>query len=143
MNYLDIWCFQAAVSFGYVEITPKQKSMLPLARDQDCQEVYQPHLNCEVLAPGFHVSWSVTETMLKVKLQSQIGEGDYMAFGISGSTSASFMEGGDVVVAFYDSTPHAIDYFLQRGFLSFPTFEYQLTLVFPLYSNSFSFLTTS
>jgi len=116
MNFFDVWCFAAGVSFGYVEITDEQKALIPQVPDTSCEDQGAPVDNCEVLAPGFHVSWSISGDQLRVKLQAQIGDDDYMSFGISGSTTSSFMEGADVAVAFYDSTPQAVDYFLQRGY---------------------------
>ena len=38
-------------------------------------------------------------------------EGEYMAFGLSGSGSSSVMSGSDVITAYYDTNEaHAIDY---------------------------------
>jgi hypothetical protein len=71
--------------------------------------------NCEVLSPDLQVSWTLntaTDTVL-VKLCGCIKSVEYMAFGISGSTSSSRMLNADVVVTWLsDSSQGAIDYYL-------------------------------
>ena len=71
--------------------------------------------NCEPLNDELQVSWVVDQLqdMICIQLCGCIDEGDYMAFGISGSGSSVEMVGADTVVTWHDSEgTGAVDYYL-------------------------------
>ncbi|XP_022115402.2 protein Skeletor, isoforms B/C [Pieris rapae] len=63
---------------------------------------------CEQLHRDLQVSWDIFGNQISIQLAGMIGENEYMAFGISGSTTRSQMLGADVIVTSWDSA-------LQRG----------------------------
>lgn len=74
--------------------------------------------NCKVLVPDrFHIAWTIDRSNNKITLEFQgvISLNEYLAFGISGSSSATLMMGSDVAVVWFDpsdSQPRAVDYHL-------------------------------
>lgn len=72
--------------------------------------------NCKVLVPDrFHIAWTIDRSNNKIALEFQgvISLNEYLAFGISGSSSATLMIGSDVAVVWFDpsdSQPRAVDY---------------------------------
>ncbi|XP_050707781.1 protein Skeletor, isoforms B/C-like [Eriocheir sinensis] len=58
--------------------------------------------NCEQLHRDMMVSWDVYADQITVELAGQVGEDDYMAFGMSGSPTEPKMDGGDVAVVHMD-----------------------------------------
>ncbi|XP_045116491.1 protein Skeletor, isoforms B/C-like isoform X1 [Portunus trituberculatus] len=58
--------------------------------------------NCEQLHKDLQVSWEVFGDQITMELAGQVGEDDYMAFGMSGSPSEPLMVGGDAVVVHMD-----------------------------------------
>jgi len=60
--------------------------------------------NCRELLNGrLQVQWELQGDMVLIQLAARMREDQYMAFGLSGEQGRSYMVGGDVVVAFYDS----------------------------------------
>lgn len=49
------------------------------------------------------MQWELQGDMVQIQLAARMREDQYMAFGLSGEQGRSYMIGGDVVVAFYDS----------------------------------------
>ncbi|XP_043510950.1 protein Skeletor, isoforms B/C [Frieseomelitta varia] len=67
--------------------------------------------NCIQLHKRFQVGWEIFGPQITVQLTGQIGEDEFMAFGLSGSETSSQMEGADAVIAYVDGTKgYAIDY---------------------------------
>lgn len=58
--------------------------------------------NCEQLHKDMQLSWEVFGDQITMELTGQVGEDDYMSFGMSGSPTEPMMVGGDVVVAHMD-----------------------------------------
>lgn len=77
-----------------------------------------PH--CAQLHRDYQVSWEVFGNQITIELAGQIGESEYMAFGISGNESSSQMLGADVAVAHFDARQ-------QRGFAT----DYNITAAAP------------
>lgn len=60
--------------------------------------------NCRELLNGrLQVQWELQGDLVLIQLAARMREDQYMAFGLSGEQGRSYMIGGDVVVAFYDS----------------------------------------
>ena len=60
--------------------------------------------NCrQLLNERLQVQWELQGDMVQIQLAARMREDQYMAFGLSGEQGRSYMIGGDVVVAFYDS----------------------------------------
>ncbi|CAG9134831.1 unnamed protein product [Plutella xylostella] len=76
--------------------------------------------NCKQLHRGYQVSWEVHGPQVTIQLAAQIEDNEYMAFGISGSTTGSQMLGADIAVAYYDQK-------LQRAFAT----DYNVTDLAP------------
>ena len=71
--------------------------------------------NCEPLNDELQVFWTVDKMQDRIFIQlcGCVDEGDYMAFGISGSDSSVEMVGADAVVTWHDSEgTGAVDYYL-------------------------------
>ncbi|XP_066581893.1 protein Skeletor, isoforms B/C [Prorops nasuta] len=67
--------------------------------------------NCVQLHKKYKVSWEIFGPQITIQLAAQIGENEYMAFGLSGSETSSQMEGADVAIAYIDDTRgYATDY---------------------------------
>lgn len=56
--------------------------------------------NCRQLHKKLLVSWEVFGPQITFQLSGQVGENEYMSFGISGSETSTQMIGADVVVAY-------------------------------------------
>ncbi|XP_063238063.1 LOW QUALITY PROTEIN: protein Skeletor, isoforms B/C-like [Bacillus rossius redtenbacheri] len=67
--------------------------------------------NCVQLHKDLQVAWEVFGPQITIQLSGQVGEDDYMAFGLSGSTTKSEVVGSDVTVAYVDGVRgYAVDY---------------------------------
>ncbi|XP_072933137.1 protein Skeletor, isoforms B/C isoform X2 [Epargyreus clarus] len=80
-----------------------------------------PH--CKQLHRDYQVSWEVFGNQVTIQLAGQVGENEYMAFGISGSDTSSAMLGADVAVAAWDAR-------LKRGLAT----DYNITAKTPCVS---------
>ncbi|KAF6018950.1 hypothetical protein EB796_022771 [Bugula neritina] len=72
-------------------------------------------MNCEKLDDDLQVSWLIEGDVITIELAGNIDRNkDYMAFGLSGSETATAMINADVVVADFrdNDMPRAIDYHL-------------------------------
>uniref|UniRef100_T1J334 DOMON domain-containing protein n=1 Tax=Strigamia maritima TaxID=126957 RepID=T1J334_STRMM len=73
--------------------------------------------NCETLLRGrLQVSWKTLGDQVQIRLAAQMGDNDWVAFGVSGAPMSNQMINGDVAVAFYErdtNRVNVIDYFLQ------------------------------
>ncbi|CAG9858851.1 unnamed protein product [Phyllotreta striolata] len=58
--------------------------------------------NCLQLHKNLQVSWNVFGPSILIQLAGQVGEDEYMSFGISGASDKSQMIGGDVAVAYME-----------------------------------------
>ncbi|CAK1540878.1 unnamed protein product [Leptosia nina] len=76
--------------------------------------------NCVQLHRDLQVSWEIFGNQITIQLAGMIGVDEYMAFGISGSSSRSQMIGADLAIAGWDKTQ-------QRGFAS----DYNVTAAAP------------
>lgn len=75
--------------------------------------------NCRQLHKKLLVSWEVFGPQITFQLSGQVGENEYMSFGISGSETSTQMIGADVVVAYIHGG---------RGF----TTDYNITSLAPV-----------
>ncbi|KAK7791145.1 hypothetical protein R5R35_008577 [Gryllus longicercus] len=67
--------------------------------------------NCLQLHKDLQVGWEIFGPQITIQLAGQVGEDDYMAFGLSGSTEKSQMIGADATIAYISgSLGHAHDY---------------------------------
>ena len=72
--------------------------------------------NCAVMIEDkFHASWMVSGSRIQVQLSGRVDKGQYLAFGVSGSTTRTLMDGSDVAVVWEkeDGTIGVVDYNLQ------------------------------
>jgi DOMON domain len=71
--------------------------------------------NCEPLNDQFQVRWAIMGKEIAVELVGLVGEHDWMGFGVSGSTTRTFMLGADpTVVDRYNATYRARDFYLNN-----------------------------
>ncbi|XP_057340960.1 protein Skeletor, isoforms B/C [Microplitis mediator] len=67
--------------------------------------------NCVQLHKNYQVSWEIFGPQITIQLSGQIGDDEYMGFGLSGSEEKSQMEGADVAIAYMDGVRgYATDY---------------------------------
>ncbi|XP_044593778.1 protein Skeletor, isoforms B/C [Cotesia glomerata] len=67
--------------------------------------------NCVQLHKNYQVSWEIFGPQITIQLSGQIGDDEYMGFGLSGSEEKSQMEGADVTIAYMDDVRgYAADY---------------------------------
>ncbi|XP_065916176.1 protein Skeletor, isoforms B/C-like [Dysidea avara] len=103
---LTIWCQRFEVFFSRIDI-PKGLML------SSASPVLQ---YCAQLTTNFQVSWTVDadSEIGTFELCSCIDSDQYMAFGISGNDTKTFMVGADVVVAWVgqDGVANAVDYYL-------------------------------
>lgn len=116
ITYLSVWCEQFYVDFGHIKFNSARLLVPPSLKMLGVKP--QSKLNCEQLDADtfFEVRWAVAGESIVLQLVSRIGDGEYMAFGLSGDSSRTRMNGGDVVVAWMDQQSghgFAIDYHLQ------------------------------
>ncbi|KAG7297570.1 hypothetical protein JYU34_019613 [Plutella xylostella] len=117
ISWLSVWDALAATSLASVlvsdglNVPPQLASVLPHTSSLP---------NCKQLHRGYQVSWEVHGPQVTIQLAAQIEDNEYMAFGISGSTSGSQMLGADIAVAYYDQK-------LQRAFAT----DYNVTDLAP------------
>nr|XP_018911611.1 PREDICTED: protein Skeletor, isoforms B/C [Bemisia tabaci] len=58
--------------------------------------------NCIQLHRDFQASWEIFGPQITIQLAGQIGEDDYLAFGMSGASNKARMVGADVTIAYID-----------------------------------------
>ncbi|XP_065916178.1 protein Skeletor, isoforms B/C-like [Dysidea avara] len=100
-----IWCQRLGIFFSRIYIPV---GLMP-----------QPSLSfCAQLSTNFQVFWIVnaSSNIARFELCSCISSDQYMAFGISGDTTRTFMVGADVVVAWVglDGVANAVDYYINE-----------------------------
>ncbi|XP_021913275.1 protein Skeletor, isoforms B/C [Zootermopsis nevadensis] len=110
IDWLAVWCVQYRHNFGHVLI-PKDLDVPPAlgqtkittsSTTSDPRE--ERPSNCrQLLNERLQVQWELQGDMVQIQLAARMREDQYMAFGLSGEQGRSYMIGGDVVVAFYDS----------------------------------------
>ncbi|XP_063596023.1 protein Skeletor, isoforms B/C-like [Penaeus indicus] len=114
IDHLSVWCRAFFADFGHVRV-PKNLNVPPSLKMLGVAP--QTKLNCEVLWDdlAFEVRWAVAGESIVMQLVGRIDNGQYMAFGPSGSLTRSVMVGGDVVVAWLNQGSGegvASDYYL-------------------------------
>jgi DOMON domain len=120
---VSVWCETAAASFGEVLIPSTLPNSVSAVDDSSmlkCRSTESEMsdfiatpagFNCEPLNNVFQVRWIVENDLLLVELIGIIGEEDYMSFGVSGSSTSTFMIGADfVVVDTFGGTYRAQDF---------------------------------
>ncbi|XP_064399010.1 mucin-2-like isoform X2 [Halichondria panicea] len=139
---LTIWCEPFTVFFAVFpiprenifvqgidecQLKPKLGTLIPfkcpdgksVGSAGDCQ-----FDNCVALDDQLQLSWTVRDDQKMIDfrlcgcLSTDPNLNQYMGFGLSGSTSRTFMLGADPVITWVDETtgPHAVDYFLTGYF---------------------------
>ncbi|PNF16538.1 hypothetical protein B7P43_G07206 [Cryptotermes secundus] len=110
IDWLAVWCVQYRHNFGHVLI-PKDLDVPPAmgqtkitTSSTTSDPAAERSLNCrQLLNERLQVQWELQGDMVQIQLAARMREDQYMAFGLSGEQGRSYMIGGDVVVAFYDS----------------------------------------
>ena len=121
--YLSVYCVKAGVSFGELNLNDtfgcqwcpsscKTNITNPLPGYQ-CKDI-----NKDATAPDLRVEYNYdsTNSLITFKFHTcDLDPEQYIAFGLSGSTTGILMIGGDVVVCHYNSVEEAycVDYYLQ------------------------------
>ncbi|XP_013778300.1 protein Skeletor, isoforms B/C-like [Limulus polyphemus] len=112
-DWFGVWCEEFSVDFGHVRIphdirVPPSLHLLGVKSENK--------LNCEILQDGLglELRWVMDGGDTVMQLVGRIGDGDYMAFGLSKDDSRTEMVNADVIVTWIDSggQGHAEDYFL-------------------------------
>ncbi|XP_076317083.1 uncharacterized protein LOC143229119 isoform X2 [Tachypleus tridentatus] len=112
-DWFGVWCEEFSIDFGHVRIphdirVPPSLHLLGVKPENK--------LNCEILQDslGFELRWVMDGGDTVMQLVGRIGDGEYMAFGLSKDDSKTEMVNADVVVTWIDSDGqgHAEDYFL-------------------------------
>lgn len=113
IGWLSLYCLTAKENFGHVNIP---KSLNVPADIQALKSLNVQFETCQELFDGkMQVWWKVVGEQIYIQLQGQIGEKEYMSFGISGDESTAKMIGADVTVVFFDhgeQMAKAVDYIL-------------------------------
>jgi len=117
IDYISIWCEDFFADFGHVRVDKQSLNVPPSLKMLGVKP--QTKLNCEVLdsASSLEVRWAVAGESIVMQLVSNLADGEYMAFGLSGDSQSSVMVGGDVVVAWLEHETgrgFAHDYYLQQ-----------------------------
>lgn len=110
IDWLAVWCVQYRHNFGHVLI-PKDLDVPPAmgqtkitTSSTTSDPAAERSSNCrQLLNERLQVQWELQGDMVQIQLAARMREDQYMAFGLSGEQGRSYMIGGDVVVAFYDS----------------------------------------
>lgn len=121
---LSVWCEAFNANFGHVSFPSSIDSSALTAVATECVFTEVEPIaaaiattpdayNCEPMNDRFQVRWSVDGNDLHVELVGRIEDGTYMGFGISGSSTETWMLGADAVVVDYvDGQPRATDIFI-------------------------------
>ncbi len=108
-----LWCVAARQDFGSVDYNPTTINVPAVLEPISIPD----YPNCVVLKTDeFQVQWRIVGAMIEVELASHVKPGNYMAFGLSGSSTSTLMDGSDVTVAWMDEksmSPKVDDYNLQ------------------------------
>ncbi|XP_071827063.1 protein Skeletor, isoforms B/C-like [Apostichopus japonicus] len=119
VDFIGIWCERVNQNFGHVSTSNFDLTNIPPYIERVETTAPTTSLdNCKVLVPDrFHIAWTIDRSNNKITLEFQgvISLNEYLAFGISGSSSATLMMGSDVAVVWFDpsdSQPRAVDYHL-------------------------------
>ncbi|XP_037295843.1 protein Skeletor, isoforms B/C [Manduca sexta] len=117
VDWVSVWDAGARRSLGTV-LVPDALNVPPAPRRTHPYVSALP--NCRQLHRDYQVSWEIFGNQITVELAAQMGEDEYMAFGISGSNTNSSMLGADVAVARFSGAE-------QRGFAT----DYNITALAP------------
>lgn len=108
VDWLSLYDVKKERALGSI-IIPEELNVPPSLIEVIPHENSMP--NCEQLHKDFQLSWEVFGDQITMELAAQVGEVDYIAFGMSGSPNEPEMIGGDVVVTYMDGyLGNLIDY---------------------------------
>ncbi|XP_033097580.1 fibropellin-1-like [Anneissia japonica] len=111
IDYISIWCESARQDFG--SVTVPDSSLLNIPPSYSTQPSGPAFENCEQLNENMQVLWTINGGSIDIQLKGTVPFGEYMSFGISGSTTRTTMIGSDVAVAWFDGEQaQAVDYYL-------------------------------
>jgi len=106
---ISVWCEAFDINFGEIVIPNTLEGVRPTsAVPLECGEtgpsvpaiaVTPAGYNCEELGDEMQIRWKVEGDMINYELVGSVTDGEYMAFGRSGSDEGTQMIGGDVVLA--------------------------------------------
>ncbi|XP_018319148.1 protein Skeletor, isoforms B/C isoform X2 [Agrilus planipennis] len=121
IDWLAVWCVQYRHNFGHVMI-PKDLDVPPALGQTkiSTSTTSKPSTptNCRELLNGrLQVRWVMKDDLVEITLSAKMREDQYVAFGLSGSSSKPQMIGGDITVAFYDTSSRsfkAVDYYISH-----------------------------
>ncbi|XP_038046212.1 protein Skeletor, isoforms B/C-like isoform X2 [Patiria miniata] len=109
ITYVSVWCQQAKADFGSIKFNPDVLNIPPFLGRDEMSELP----NCAVMIDDeFQASWMVSGSSITVRLSGRVAKGQYLAFGISGSTTRTLMDGSDVAVVWEkeDGSTGVVDY---------------------------------
>ncbi|XP_068625732.1 protein Skeletor, isoforms B/C [Battus philenor] len=101
VNWVALWDAGTRTALASV-LVPDALNVPPAALRTLDHRSKLPH--CKQLHRDFQVSWEVFGNQITIELAAQIGDNEYMAFGISGNDTRSQMVGADVAVVHYNTT---------------------------------------
>ncbi|XP_033633093.1 protein Skeletor, isoforms B/C-like [Asterias rubens] len=114
ITHISMWCEKAVMSFGHILI-PEDIASKNVPPATEMIRVYD---NCEVLSMDeMQVRWSVKGGVIDVELGGKIAPGNFMGFGLSGSSSSSRLTNSDVTVTWMESRtrPMVVDCYYQQS----------------------------
>ncbi|CAH2058938.1 unnamed protein product, partial [Iphiclides podalirius] len=100
VDWIAVWDARARQPLASV-LVPDALNVPPAALRTHPHRSKLPH--CKQLHRDLQVSWEVFGNQITIELAGQVGEEEYMAFGVSGAEGRSQMLGADVCVARYDA----------------------------------------
>lgn len=112
IDYISVYCIQFTENFNSIDVPQAIKQ--PGVLVSSLAGGGEPMMNCEtMLEKNLNVAWKVKSNLISFTLSGQVAPGEYMSFGISGSSTKSAMEGADVIAAWIDKdtkAARAVDY---------------------------------
>lgn len=111
IDWFSIFDVESKSNLGSVSI-PNGLNVPPsLTKIISAKKILESLDNCVQLHKNFQMKWQIFGPQITIGLIGQIGEHDYMAFGLSGSQERSQMIGADVAVVYMDDVRgYSIDY---------------------------------
>ncbi|CAN7990538.1 unnamed protein product [Ixodes pacificus] len=114
IDWLSVWNAAKEENYGSV-IIPHGQDIPPSQLGSVEHESRLP--NCEQLHANLQIRWEIQGRSISFELIGQIDEKEYIALGISGSSTSSQMVGADAVVCLIDGHyANAVDYNISDTF---------------------------
>lgn len=108
IDWISIWDIENDISFGYISM-PDGLNIPPSLAVVMKKETRLP--NCEQLHRDVQVAWEIFGPQITFEMSVQMGDNEYISFGLSGSDNSSRMIGSDVAISWLDGhLGHTVDY---------------------------------